>query len=248
VTDVRSHRATVGPAPVSAVLLLTVLVLLLGEAACGSDRPAPAGTEESPARTATPDPDPSVWTTAGSPAAARAASAALLRVTDLPGDYTPSPLTVLSPRAVHPPACRTLVGPGTGLLDGATGEASTAFVGKDLSAAVAHSVGIYATPAAGAAAVDRARRLGRTCSRTVVDGTAFSVTSLDRPGASGAPAVTLVLRQAHGVGQTTVTLAGRLVSVLAIASRPPGPRAALVQQAAWASTQRLTAAGAAAGA
>jgi hypothetical protein len=221
-------------------VLLTVLALLLGAAACGSDRPAPTGTE-APARTATadPDPSPSVWTTDGSPEAARAASAALLRVTDLPEGYAPSPLTVLSPRAVHPPACRTLVGPGTGLLDGATGEASTAFVGTDLSAAVAHSVGVYATPAAGAAAVDRARRLGRACSRTVVNGATFSVTSVDRPGVGGAPAVMLVLRQAQGVGQTTVTLGGRLVSVLAIASRPPGPGAALVQQAAQASTQRL---------
>jgi hypothetical protein len=189
-----------------------------------------------------------VWTTAGSPADADAASAALLRVTDLPEGYTPAPLTVLSPRAVQPPACRTLIGPGTGLLDGATGEASTAFVGKDLSTAVAHSVGVFVTPAAGAAAVDRARRLGHACSRTVVNGTTFSVTSLDRPSAGGAPAVTLVLRQAQGVSQTTVTLAGRLVSVLAIASRPPGPRAALVQQAAQASAQRLTLAGAAAGA
>jgi hypothetical protein len=245
VSDVRSHRAPVGYAP---AVLLTVLVLLPGAAACGSDRTPPAGTEESPARIVTPDPGPSVWTTAGSQAAALAASAALLRVTDMPADYTPSPLTVLSPRAVQPPACRTLIGPGTGLLDGAAGEASTAFVGKDLSAAVAHSVGVYVTPAAGAAAVDRARRLGRACSRTVVNGTTFSVTSIDRPGAGGAPAVTLVLRQTQGVGQTTVTLAGRLVSVLAIASRPPGPRAALVQQATQASTRRLTAAGAAAGA
>ena len=251
------QRAPARPAPGSAAsapalpvlpVLLTVLALLLGSAACDSDHPAPTGTDESPARTATPDPGPSVWTTAGPPAAAQTASAALLRVTDLPGGYTYSPLTVLAPRAVDPPACRTLIGPGTGLLDGATGEASTAFVGQDLSAAVAHSVGVYATPAAGAAVVDRARRLGRACSRTVVNGTTFSVTSVDRPGVGGAPAVTLVLRQAQGVGQTTVTLRGRLVSVLAIAGRPPGPPAALVQQAAQASTRRLTAAGATAGA
>jgi len=244
---VRFQRATAGPAPVLRVLL-TVLLLLPGAAGCGSDRPAPAGAEESPARTATPDPDPSVWTTDGAPAAARAAAAALLRVTDLPEGYTPSPLTVLSPQAVDPPACRTLVGPGTGLLDGATGQASTAFVGRDLSAAVAHSVGFYPTPAAGAAAVERARRLGRACSRTVVNGATFSVTSIDRPGAGGAPGVTLVLRQAQGVGQTTVTLGGRLVSVLAIAGLPPGPRDALVRQAAQASTRRLIDAEAAAGA
>ena len=245
----RSFRAIPGPAPGGAgpvPALLAVLVLLLGAAACGSDAPAPARTE-SPAR-ATPDPGPSVWTTDGPPAAAHAASAALLRVTDLPAGYKPSPLTVLSFRDVSPPACQALLGPGTGLLAGATGSASTAFVAGDLSAAAAHSVGVYATPAAGAAAVDRTRRLGRACAQTVVNGTTFSVTSVGSPGAGGATAVTLVLRQARGVGETTVTLGGRLVSVLAIASLPPGPPAALVQQATQAADRRLSDVAGAAGA
>jgi len=234
-----SQRATAEPAhrrsrSASALPVLTVLVLLLGTAAC-SDGKASA----EPTLTVTPDPNPSVWTTKGSPSAARAASQALLRRSDLPPGYTSSPLDVPSVRAVRPPACRALWGPGLGLLDGATGLAATAFVGTDLSA-VAHSVGVYTTPAAGVAAVERARQLGRACARTVVNGATFAVTSVDRPGADGAPGVTLVLRQTRGVGQTTVTVKGRMVSVLVIASRPPGPQTALVQQTALATTRRLS--------
>jgi hypothetical protein len=249
VTHVLSYRATAGPArrragSASALPVLTVLVLLLGAAACSNGA---SPDEATPTRVATPNPTPSVWTTSGSPTAARAASAVLLRVGDLPTGYSAAPLTVPAVRAMRPPACRALWGPGIGLLDGSTGRASTAFVGVDLTA-VAHSVGVYATPSAGAAAVERARQLGRACARTVADGVTFGVTSADSPGEGGAPGVTLVLTQARGVGETTVTVRGRMVSVLAIAGRPPGPGPTLVQQATVAATRRLTTAVATAGA
>ena len=224
----------------SAAALLTALAALLGVAACG-DEASDASTLATPA----PNPSPSVWTMNGAPAAAQAATRALLRTSDLPKGYTPTPLTVPPAKVVRPAPCWVLWGPATGLLDGSTGRAATAFVAGDYSTAVAHSVGVYTTPASGVAAVERARKLGRSCAKTVVDGATFAVTAADHPGAGGAPGVTLVLRQAKGVSQTTVTLSGRMVSVLTIASRPPGPRPAVLQQATTAATRRLTEAAAA---
>jgi hypothetical protein len=223
---------------------LTALVLLLGVSACDQASPDSTAT---PSRAATPNPSPSVWTTDGSPVAARAAAEALLRAGDLPAGYTPAPLTVPAVRAMRPAACQALWGPGIGLLAGSTGRASTAFVGVDITA-VAHSVGVYDTPSAGAAVVERARALGRACARTVANGVTFGVTAADSPGAGGAPGVTLVLRQARGVGTTKVTVWGRMVSVLAIAGRPPGPGPTLLQQADAAVSRRLSTAGTAAGA
>lgn len=242
----RSHRATAGPArggvglPSALPALVTVLVLLLGATACSTDDPVEPETPASPTATPNPNPSPSVWTTHGSPAGSRAATVALLRAGDLPEGYRASPLTEIPTGTVRPPACRAMIGPATGLLDGSTGQASTAFVGNDLSTAIAHSVGLYATPAAAVAAVERARRLGRTCARTVVNGTTFTVTATDHARAGGAPGVTLEVRQARGVGETTVTVDGRLVSVLAIASRPPGPQIALVRRADLAVARRLS--------
>jgi len=225
----------------SAAALLTALAALAGVAACGEE----PGADASTLATAAPNPSPSVWTMNGAPAAARAATRALLRTGDLPKGYTPTPLTVPPAKVVRPAPCWVLWGPATGLLDGSTGRAATAFVAADYTAAVAHSVGVYTTPASGVAAVERARKLGKSCAKTVVDGATFAVTAADHPGAGGAPGVTLVLRQAKGVSQTTVTLSGRMVSVLTIASRPPGPRPAVLQQATTAATRRLTEAAAA---
>jgi hypothetical protein len=250
---VPSCRATTGPArrrgrsgpALPALPVLTVLAVLLGvTAGCGQ---ASSDKTATPSRAATPNPSPSVWTTAGSPVAARAATGALLRAGDLPAGYTAAPLTVPAVRAMRPPACQALWGPGIGLLEGSTGRASTAFVGVDITA-IAHSVGVYDTPAEGAAVVERARELGRACARTVADGVTFGVTSADNPGAGGAAGVTLVLRQARGVGATKVTVRGRMVSVLAIAGRPPGPEPTLLQQADVAVSRRLSTAGTAAGA
>lgn len=219
----------------SAAALLTALAVLLGVTACGEDPGSDATTLGTPA----PNPSPSVWTMNGAPAASQAASRALLRTSDLPSGFRPTPLTVPPARTVRPAPCWALWGPGTGLLDGSTGRAATAFVAGDYTTAVAHSVGVYTTPASGVAAVERARKLGRACAKTVVDGATFAVTAVDRPGVGGAPGVTLTLRQAKGVGQTTVTLSGRMVSILAIASRPPGPQPLVVQQATVAATRRL---------
>jgi hypothetical protein len=199
-----------------------------------------SGADATTLGTPAPNPSPSVWTMNGVPAAARAASRALLRTSDLPKGFTPTPLTVPAAKAVRPAPCWALWGPGSGLLDGATGRAATAFVAGDYTTAVAHSVGVYTTPASGVAAVERARKLGRVCAKTVVDGATFAVTAVNRPGAGGTPGVTLTLRQTKGVGQTTVTLSGRMVSILAIASRPPGPQPLVVQQAIVAATRRLS--------
>jgi hypothetical protein len=247
---VLSHRATAGPArrragsapALTVPTMLTALALLLGATACSDGSPDGTATA---VRTAVPNPSPSVWTTSGSPAAAATATGALLRVGDLPTGYSAAPLTVPAVKAMKPPACRALWGPGLGLLDGSTGRASTAFVGVNLTA-IAHSVGVYPTQSAAAAAVGRARQLGRACARTVADGVTFSVTSADSPGAGGAPGVTLVLTQSRGVGETTVTVRDRMVSVLVIAGRPPGPGPTLVQQASVAAGRRLTTAGIAA--
>jgi hypothetical protein len=222
--------------------MLAALAVGLGAAGCAGNKATDATTTRV---TAAPNPSPSVWTMSGPPAISQAASTALLRQSDLPKGFTPMPLEVPAVKAVRPPTCKALWGPGTGILGGAAGRAATAFVGGDYSTAVAHSVGVYTTPAAGVAAVEFARKLGRTCATTVVDGVTFAVTAIDRPGLGGTPGVTLVLRQSKGVGQTSVTVSGRMVSVLAIASRPPGPLTAVVQQANVAAARRLTEAAAA---
>lgn len=190
----------------------------------------------SPSTTPTPVTSPSVWLSAGRKTAVRQARDDLVRLSDLPGGYKASPLTLGSSKGVTPKACAAVLGPALALVTGSSGHASTAFVST--STAIAHTVGVFTTVTAAQGVLTKAMRLATTCRSMTAQGTRLTVQA-GRTTVHGQDAVVLTEKQKAGAERIVILVEGKLASVLAVAALPPGPDPDLLETATEAASQRL---------
>ena len=190
-----------------------------------------------PAATPTPEASPSVWLSSGKSAAVSAASTDLIRSSDLPAGYKPSPLQLSSSKGVTPKACAAILGPAIALVDGSSGHAATSFVSS--STAIAQTVGVFKSISSASAVLDKAEQLGSTCSSMTAQNTKLTVMAT-RTTIHGQDAVVLTEKQKAGAEQITVLTAGKVTSVVAVAALPPGPDSDIVDTLTDAASQRLS--------